>query len=83
MPGVGMAFVNKKTVPQEDADQCFQHTCTHTYVCILSDSVCKVMCAHALCVALFAEMEREDFVGKMWQVHGKCGKDHTKKLFGK
>lgn len=41
------------------------------------------MFAHCpLCTASCRIVE-EDMVGKMWQVHGKCEKDHTGKLFGK
>lgn len=43
----------------------------------LSDSVSKVMCAHALCWTLFVEKYSGDFVGKMCQVHGKCEDNHT------
>lgn len=52
-------------------------THAHTHVGVHYQTVSKVMCAQALCAAFFSF--QKDFVGKMWQIHGKCGKDHTEK----
>lgn len=59
-------------------------THVHTDMDVHYQTASKVMCTHALCVAFFffPEMQK-DFLGKMWQIHATCGKDHTEKLFEK